>query len=114
MEDALNLTSDNLSLHNGFPNPVTNRLDKAFSLDFNQLIIKHPYSTFLFRVAGHQYSDLGIHDQDIVVVDRSLTIKPSSLMIVWLDNSFKIVPSNNLMSNVSEWGIITKIIRSLE
>ncbi len=62
----------------GFPSPAEDYIEG--SLDLNKYLIKHPAATFFVRVAGSSMIDAGIHDGDILVVDRSL--KPSDRKIV--------------------------------
>ena len=55
----------------GFPSPADDYVEK--SLDLNELLIKRPAATFFVRVEGDSMLDAGIHPDDILVVDRSLT-----------------------------------------
>lgn len=54
----------------GFPSPADDYLDK--NLDLNEYLIKNPASTFCVRVEGNSMLKAGIHDGDILIVDRSL------------------------------------------
>jgi len=54
----------------GFPSPADDYLDK--NLDLNEYLIKNPSSTFCVRVEGSSMVKAGIHDGDILIVDRSL------------------------------------------
>lgn len=112
MEDSLDLVvSDNILLHNGFPNPAKNRLTKSFGLDLNHLLIKHPSSSFVFRVSGHAYNDQGIYDGDLIIVDKALSPAAADLIIAWQDNSFRLVRQYRLDSELSEWGVVSTVIR---
>lgn len=53
----------------GFPSPADDHIDKK--LDLNSLI-KHPSDTFLVKVEGESMINAGIHDGDILVVDRAI------------------------------------------
>lgn len=57
----------------GFPSPAEDFTDGV--LDLNDLI-EHPAATFVVRVSGWSMSAAGIHDGDLLLVDRS--IKPRS------------------------------------
>lgn len=57
----------------GFPSPAEDFADDV--LDLNDLI-EHPAATFVVRVSGWSMSAAGIHDGDLLLVDRS--IKPRS------------------------------------
>ena len=59
------------SISAGFPSPAEHEIEQE--LDLNELLIKHPAATFFMRVAGCSMINAGIHDGDILVVDRSLT-----------------------------------------
>ena len=83
----LNLSTNKLSMDlplysckisAGFPSPADDHLDK--SLDLNTYLVKHPAATFFVRVIGDSMINAGIHDNDILIVDRSL--KPSHDKIV--------------------------------
>lgn len=54
----------------GFPSPADDYLEGK--LDLNQHLIKHPVATFFVRVSGDSMINVGIHDGDLLVVDRSL------------------------------------------
>ena len=54
----------------GFPSPADDYLDK--NLDLNEYLIKKPSATFCVRVEGNSMLKAGIHDGDILIVDRSL------------------------------------------
>lgn len=55
----------------GFPSPADDYLDD--DIDLARLLAPNPAATFLWRVAGDSQKEAGIHDGDIVVVDRSAT-----------------------------------------
>ncbi len=50
------------------------------NLDLSQYLIKHPAATFFVKVTGNSMIDAGIHDGDILIVDRSL--KPVDKKVV--------------------------------
>lgn len=108
-----NFGSDqNVSRHKGFPNPAGEQ-GNHLALDLNQLLIKNPSSTFMFRINGHAYSDQGIYDGDLVVVNRALTAKPGSLIVVWKDAGFKLCrwPDQDFGE---DWGVISAVIRTFK
>ena len=55
----------------GFPSLADDYVEK--SLDLNELLIKRLAATFFVRVEGDSMLDAGIHPDDILVVDRSLS-----------------------------------------
>lgn len=63
----------------GFPSPADDYIEQA--LDFNELLVKHPSATFCLRVSGNSMTGAGIHHNDILIVDRSLTAENNSIII---------------------------------
>lgn len=53
----------------GFPSPADDFLDGE--IDLARILTPNQAATFLWRVAGHSMRETGIHDGDVVVVDRS-------------------------------------------
>jgi len=63
----------------GFPSPATDYVEDDIYL--NAHLIKYIPSTFLIRVQGKSMNSIGIHDDDLLVVDRSLNPKNFSTVI---------------------------------
>ena len=63
----------------GFPSPATDYVED--DIDLNASLIKNVPSTFLIRVQGKSMNGIGIHDGDLLVVDRSLNPKNFSTVI---------------------------------
>ena len=63
----------------GFPSPATDYVED--DIDLNAHLIKNIPSTFLIRVQGKSMSKVGIHNDDLLVVDRSLNPKNFSTVI---------------------------------
>ena len=63
----------------GFPSPATDYVED--DIDLNTHLIKNIPSTFLIRVQGKSMNNVGIHDGDLLVVDRSLNPKNFSTVI---------------------------------
>jgi SOS-response transcriptional repressor LexA len=53
-------------------------------------LIRRPSQTILVPVRGESMVDAGIHDGDIVTVDRSLAAKPGDFVIAIVDNEFSL------------------------
>jgi DNA polymerase V len=103
--------SDGVSIHTGFPNPALDRRGRqTLALDINQLLVSNPSSTYLFRVSGHRWSDQGIYDGDIAVVDRALRPRHSDLVLAWQDIGFAFYRRYRLPEEQEIWGVITAII----
>ncbi len=54
----------------GFPSPADDYIETP--LDLNDHLIDHPAATFFVRVTGESMIDAGIHDGDLLIVDRAL------------------------------------------
>ena len=64
----------------GFPSPATDYVED--DIDLNSHLIKNMPSTFLIRVQGKSMNKVGIHNNDLLIVDRSLSPKNFSTVIV--------------------------------
>ena len=54
----------------GFPSPAEDYLEGK--LDLNKHLIKHPSATFFVKVTGDSMIEVGIHEGDMLIVDRAL------------------------------------------
>jgi DNA polymerase V len=54
----------------GFPSPADDYVEKT--LDLNELLVQKPAATFFVRAQGESMLGVGIHPNDILVVDRSI------------------------------------------
>ena len=72
----------------GFPSPAEG--DMAEKLDLNEYLIKHPAATFLVRANGNSMLNAGIHENDILVVDRSLTPTDGRIVVVAIDGQLTV------------------------
>lgn len=72
----------------GFPSPAEEYLERA--LDLNELLVQRPEATYFLRVAGESMTGAGIHDGDILVVDRSLAPNNSSVVVALVDGGFMV------------------------
>lgn len=115
----------------GFPSPAQSELEET--LDLNELLIQHPAATFFLRVSGSSMINAGIHDNDILVVDRSLEPSHGKIVIASVngeltvkrlyrnDNRVKLVPENDAFTplDITEemdmriWGVVTSVIHSV-
>ena len=72
----------------GFPSPAEQYLEPP--LDLNELLVKRPAATYFVRVEGDSMIGRGIHDGDLLVVDRSLPVKDGDVIIAAVDNEFTV------------------------
>jgi len=101
---------DGVSVHAGFPNPAA---DKSLqTLDFNQLLIQHGTSTYMFRVRGSEWEDTGVFDNDIAVVDRALDPRSNDVTVWWNEakGEFAIGTHGTMPHGASCWGVVTSTI----
>ena len=87
----------------GFPSPAEQYLEPlglrlpskadAFSadiLDLNELLVKRPAATYFVRVECDSMIEAGIHDGDLLVVDRSLRPASGDVIIASVDGDFTV------------------------
>jgi len=114
----------------GFPSPALDFVD--LSIDLNRHLIKHPSSTFYGRVKGVSMQNAGIHDGDLLVIDKSLEPVNGKIAVCFIDGEFTIkriklekkvcwlIPENDNYKpiKVTEendfiiWGIVTHVIKA--
>lgn len=114
----------------GFPSPADDFIERH--LDLNELLIKHPAATFFVKVQGESMINAGIHDNDILVVDRSLTAENGTIIIGTLNGEFLVKRLKkyagrmglfaenvqfkpifiNDSDNFEVWGVVTNVIHS--
>ena len=63
----------------GFPSPADDYVDQR--LDLNTHLVEHPAATFFTRVSGHSMRGAGIHDGDLLIVDRALEPQDGRIVI---------------------------------
>ena len=116
----------------GFPSPATDYVED--DIDLNAHLIKNIPSTFLIRVQGKSMNNVGIQNGDLLVVDRSLSPKNFSTVIVNINEelvvksfmkeknqtfltsgSKELKDKINLIENpeVVIWGVVTYTIHAL-
>ena len=70
----------------GFPSPADDYMEMG--IDLNEKLIRHPSSTFFLQVSGESMTGAGIHDGDLLVVDRSVDPRPGRVVVAVLDGAF--------------------------
>lgn len=97
-----------VSIHTGFPNPgIDSRLK---SLDLNSLLVHNSTSTFVMRIAGHDWQASGVFDGDIAVIDRALPPMPHDVVVWWRDGDFAISERRRMRPDATIWGVVTATI----
>jgi DNA polymerase V len=112
----------------GFPSPATDFVEDE--VDLNKHLIKNSPSTFLIRVQGKSMISVGIHNGDLLIVDRSLDPKNFSTVIANVNEELVVktfvkeknqsflasgLNKINLAENseISIWGVVTHTIHAL-
>lgn len=115
----------------GFPSPGDDYIEKT--LDLNEHLIEHPAATFFVRVSGDSMVGAGIHQDDILIVDRSLKAKHNSIVIAVLNGEltvkrlkiqsgrYSLVPENPAYREIGIteemdfhiWGVVTSVVHQL-
>jgi DNA polymerase V len=72
----------------GFPSPADDYIQSK--LDLNRHLIKNPAATFYVKVSGHSMMGAGIHNGDLLIVDRSLEAKPGRIVIAVLNGELTV------------------------
>lgn len=120
------------SVSAGFPSPAEDYIEEH--LDLNDYLIKHPAATFMVRAVGDSMINAGIHENDILIVDRSLTPVHGRIVIAAIDGQltvkrlcknksgkYQLVAENpkykpielNDNSETHIWGVVTSVIHSV-
>nr|WP_298412705.1 S24 family peptidase [uncultured Halomonas sp.] len=63
----------------GFPSPADDYQEAP--LDLNRYLIPRPASTFFMRVSGNTLNNVGFHDGDLLIVDRSQKALPGQWLV---------------------------------
>lgn len=115
----------------GFPSPADDYVEKT--LDLNELLIQKPAATFFARAQGDSMIDAGIHNNDILVVDRSIEPVPGKIVICAVNGELtvkRLERDNDLWKLKAEnknypdiaiheelemviWGVVTNVIHPL-
>jgi DNA polymerase V len=115
----------------GFPSPADDYV--ADTLDLNEHLMPRKEATFLLKAKGDSMLGVGIHDGDILVVDRSITASDGKVVIATLDGQFtvktlekrngkiRLIPANKDFEPIELkdeqelqiWGVVTNVIHGL-
>ena len=115
----------------GFPSPADDYIEQQ--LDLNEHLVAHPNSTFFCRAVGDSMHDAGIHDGDLLIVDRSIKPHNGATVIALIDGEFtvkrlecrvgglRLVPANPLYAAIEieahhdfeVWGVVTFVVHPL-
>jgi len=116
----------------GFPSPADDYIEDR--LDLNQLLVQNKSSTFFLRVKGDSMINAGIHDGDIIVVDRSVEPIDRSVVVAVIDGELtvkRLILSNGIAElhaenqkyepirfregqDLTVWGVVTSSVHSVK
>ena len=119
----------------GFANPAYDHVEAK--LDLNAYCVKNPASTYMARVEGDSMIEFGIHDGDLVVVDRSVEAVDGKIVVASLNGELTVkklrvtgknggrrmwlVAGNEAYAPIELleghelviWGVVTQIVRTV-
>lgn len=72
----------------GFPSPADDLAER--SLDLNEQLVHNPIATFFVRASGNSMGGAGIHNGDLLVVDRSITPSHGSVVVAVVDGGLTV------------------------
>jgi len=113
----------------GFPSPADE--EPIEKLDLIKLLVRHPASTFFFRIGGTSMIDAEMDEGDIVIVDRSIKPYNGCSAVCFIDGEFtlkriqrhddhiELVAANPKFRSIridatnefQIWGVVTYIIK---
>lgn len=115
----------------GLPSPAEACVET--SIDLYESLVRHPSQTFLVRAAGDSMINAGIHENDLLIVDRSIPPANGKIVIAAIDghltvkrlqrnpdSTFSLLPENPAFkaleiseeSHVHIWGVVIHVIHS--
>lgn len=102
-----------VSKQTGFPSAATHYLEAP--IDLNEELSIHKDATFYIRVKGNSWKDFAILDNDVLIIDRSLTPGFRGLALVVEEGSFNVlrIPFDKNQEPCVLWGVITYIIHDV-
>ena len=115
----------------GFPSPADDFRETRISLDDE--LITNKEATFFAKVKGQSMINAGLDDNDLLVIDRSLTPENNKIAVCFLDGEFTVkrlrVENNEVwlqpenpnypIIKITEendfiiWGIVTNVIKKV-
>ena len=72
----------------GFPSPADE--EPREKLDLVRLLVRHPASTFFFRVGGTSMVDADMDEGDIIIVDRAIEPYNGCSAVCYIDGEFTV------------------------
>lgn len=100
----------------GFPSPAQGY--EQNTIDLNAALIKHPSATVFMRMDNSHYTNMGIFDGDLLIIDRAKKINSNSLVVYESDGHFVLGRVYNIKANgqtdVIITGSVTHVIHTVK
>ncbi len=133
IEDISPIEADMLGeVRAGFPSPADEEPHEK--LDLVRLLVRHPASTFFFRIGGTSMVEADMDEGDIIIVDRSVEPYNGCSAVCFIDGEFtvkrvemldgrvRLMPANELNDKYKPiviepdnqfviWGVVTYVIK---
>lgn len=84
--DELEILEDLPEIHAGFPSPSQDYMKGV--IDLNKELVHHPAATFYGRVVGDSMVDAGVHEGDVLIIDKALEPAEGDLCVSYVDGEF--------------------------
>ena len=135
IEDISPIEADMLGeVRAGFPSPADEEPHEK--LDLVRLLVRHPASTFFFRIGGTSMVEADMDEGDIIIVDRSVEPYNGCSAVCFIDGEFtvkrvemsegkvRLMPANELNDKYKPievspenqfmiWGVVTYTIKKM-
>lgn len=72
----------------GFPSPADDFIDRK--LDLHEYLVHNEAATFFLRAQGDSMTGAGIHDGDLLIVDRSIEASHNKIVIAAIDGELTV------------------------
>ena len=86
----VNLPLFNDKIAVGWPSPADDYVER--SIDLNEYLIKNSAATYFLRAAGDSMINVGIHNDAILIVDRSIEPTDGKICLLYTSPSPRDVP----------------------
>ncbi|WP_271855912.1 S24 family peptidase [Patiriisocius marinus] len=97
-----------ISEQTGFPSPATHYLEPT--IDLHQELITNADATFFVRMESTEYKHLKIHNDAVLIIDRSTPALKGKLALVVIEGDFSVIRISEGNPTFTLWGVITYII----
>ncbi len=115
----------------GFPSPADDYVESRLSLD--EHFVPRPEATFFLRVQGDSMIGAGIHDGDLLIVDKSLEPRHGSIVIAEVHGELTVKRLHHKAGKIALlaenpayraipiceesqlviWGVVTEVVHTL-